>query len=202
MQNAFSVVHFLCRGVWDQHCHYCHPGASKLVLAHALDPRFKDLSCIPDEDNRKDVWDTVLEEMIRAKKQALDLAEDCNADQVVVLENAGAVEATTSKAHQHLPQKRSKMAALFQRHLAHKGKTGSRKSTVGPDDVSDAEIRRQCEGELLKYRKAPDLPVFANEEGTEWNDPLLRQKQNPCHLRQSVATCYVLSCHPRNVHPF
>ena len=49
---------------------------------------------------------------------------------------------------------------------------------MGPDDVSDAEIRRQCEGELLKYRKAADLPVFANEEGTEWNDPLLWWKQN------------------------
>jgi hypothetical protein len=148
-----------------------------LLKAHALDPRYKNLDLIQDDENKNELYDAILDDMVKAKKQQLKLRKDAPTTTVDEDLTTGgeATEATTSSSRP--AKKRKKGNNLFLRSTLRRT-DGTAASSSSHAFNSDAEIRRQCEAELIKYRQAPQIPMWRDAEMSEMADPLVWWEQH------------------------
>jgi hypothetical protein len=154
-----------------------HPN---FVKAHFLDPCFKNLDVINDEENKEEIYRAILDDMVKAKKQQLKLRKDAPMTEhtATVDEDLTTCEEETEEttAPSRPVKKRKSANTLFRRSTLRRT-DGVANSSSSPLN-SDAEIRRQCEAELMKYRQAPQIPLWRDEEMSEMSDPLEWWKQH------------------------
>jgi hypothetical protein len=147
-----------------------HPN---FMLAHALDPRFKNLTFVDNKDNKEELWGAILEEMVIARQQqqqqqqlALESTPNSSSD---VSGNSGTAgicaRATTKKSNKRLKTSASSEWDMYIREEEEDGFEGA-------SLVSYSTILADCQDELLKYKKSRGIPIFVNEDRVEMNDPL------------------------------
>jgi hypothetical protein len=136
------------------------------VIAHALDPRFKDLEGI-NEENKEELWECILEEMLVAKKQEIELQKKVDSGaQSIVHGSPGA-----SRSDESILEEGAVSTNPFAKYTAH---TSAASAPVRVDETR-SEIERQCKSELLNYRGTNGILAFV---GPKMNDPLLWWKQH------------------------
>jgi hypothetical protein len=122
--------------------HWC------VVLAYALDPRFKALPHIPVEANKDAIWETIIKEMASAKKQ---IAE------------SGAAAAAKSEGGEDGKTEDAMM--LYMMNKA-KGRRGGAKPS---GEEMDQELRDDCTKELDAYKAEDSPPLVDSATGVATN---------------------------------
>ena len=143
-----------------------HPN---FVLAHALDPRFKNLSFISNEDNKEELWGAILEEMVVARKQQ-QLAQASTPNSLpgdsANSETAGIGASTIAER----PNKRLKTSASsdWDKYVLRETEDDLEEAVY----LSSITLMAECKMELSKYRTSRGLQMFANADKRDMNDPL------------------------------
>jgi hypothetical protein len=118
--------------------HWC------ILLAYALDPRFKALPHIPSESNKDAIWETIIKEMASAKKQ---MAE------------------SGAKSEGGEDGKKEDAMMLYMMNKA-KGRRGGAKPS---GEEMDQELRDDCTKELDAYKAEDSPPLVDTATGVATN---------------------------------
>jgi hypothetical protein len=116
-------------------------GLNKAILfAHALDPRFKTLGIL-DDDNKEELWVALKQEMIRLKPERLQIPSDVH-------------EQTSPVAAARPPGLMQKYANLYAQ------STASTRSATS--------WQSKCDVELSKYLEVASVPICEKFDPLEW----------------------------------
>jgi hypothetical protein len=136
-----------------------------LMLAHALDPRFKHLSFIEDEENRNALWNAILREMVVARQQQLELQPKPESSIGESIDTQECPEIVKARSNKRV-KKSTVTSELWERILEEAD------DDVQDQSVSLEDVKAECEMELSKYKNSKCLALFIDKERREMHDPL------------------------------
>ena len=125
------------------------------VKAHALDPRFKNLKYVPDEDNQKELVNCLIEEMMEIDVPSIPC-----------------VGASSQKvaAKEKGRRKRQKVDADFFREMEADDKLALSEEQEAAE--GGGSLKSLCTDEFERYKKAPRQDIMKHPGSTVFSDPL------------------------------
>jgi len=163
-----------------------HPN---FIIAHALDPRFKDLKCIPLEENRERLWEAILAEMITAKTQLVEAREklinsgDRASNEEILFGSSAGSNTNRAAKKQKVGRALSSAFRISMRDRTivrdHASLNSGAHALVNPrPNLGEEAIKQQCNDELFEYKKAEGIEFMDDADAGTQNDPLLWWKYN------------------------
>eukprot|EP00977_Amphora_coffeiformis_P012122 scaffold2992_cov214-Amphora_coffeaeformis.AAC.4 len=122
-----------------------------ILMAYALDPRFKSLPHIPNEKNQEAIWEAVIKEMAQVKKQQTETGLASNANK------------EGESGHDREPNDNAMLMYMM-----------NSASKIGE---IDQEVKDMCESELASYKASASPPLYDASAGIPTN-PLSWWKEN------------------------
>lgn len=121
-----------------------------IIMAYALDPRFKSLPHVLDEQNKQTIWDAIVREMA-ADKRATKLLDEADSG----LKSNG----NGRDSGKHGKDKEDTMMMYM---MGSPSKEGWKSTGKGAGDEIDEEIKNACTSELSVYKATDSPPVTSN----------------------------------------
>ena len=129
-----------------------------ILMAYALDPRFKELPHIPSETNKEELWSAVSKEMNLAMKQTKKHANEAEDANKPARESESGLDVSVSEEDPMM---------LYMKGARSGTKTGE----------TDQDIQEKCSKELEEYKDAASLPFYNKDTGAS-SDPLNWWEEN------------------------